>query len=693
MQASSADMTHEQQALIAEEDKYRRLFAEDRNSQDLDDPHLMLTEVFGQSSASWDYQPESAAEQRVPKLLTTHQGPLQTGRAITDTLDQFKQNWNNFSQNMFAGLDFSNVFIAGGSVLAALTNKQGGDTYGKSDIDVFIYGITDDAAANAKLKHIHDVIQRTSSQCAVIRTKRTVTFINSYPYRHVQVILKLYKSPAEVLLGFDVDCCTFGFDGEKVWSMERGHRAVVKRYNLANETRRSTTYEGRLYKYSKRGFAVAVPNFDKTTINAGIYTMRTWQANGLAKLVLFDHNQQLGIEEEYSEDSDYSPDLEIPWGPGWTTQAIVNKLNAKDKSQFYAAKFRAAHEGSDPSPSGSAHKHLFVPGLDDMIKGDFWCDECKATQQLPDESDEDFVPRRIVWLKEAPAYQDIDKGFTRKLMTGSFKVPLDTNWRELALNGPPDTFVPARPRRIKASKRALKAAPSKNSRSVLFGGPQTTTVQATNALPVTATPHMREAGHFPFGPATTVGISTTPGPKTPVRAAQRAVASAIPANSPLRIYGTTAIAPASPARSYLAEIGDGFASDVHAFGIQPGGPASPFTPATIDPLGLISSALNLTPTTTTTLAGLTTTTSNTQGTGAVVVASDRQYGDLTPPSRALYLISLAYKQGDISMSEREKLKELFIQGSEIISAAVEVFDIDRDMLELVDTFKRLSFNA
>jgi len=43
--------------------------------------------------------------------------------------------------------------------------------------------------------------------------------------------------------------------------MERGRRAVTRRYNLVNETRRSTSYEGRLYKYSKRGFIVLVPGY------------------------------------------------------------------------------------------------------------------------------------------------------------------------------------------------------------------------------------------------------------------------------------------------------------------------------------------------------------------------------------------------------------------------------------------------
>jgi hypothetical protein len=48
------------------------------------------------------------------------------------------------------------------------------------------------------------------------------------------VILRLYKSPAEVLLGFDIDSCCVGYDGTDVWCQERFRRALTKRYNLVN---------------------------------------------------------------------------------------------------------------------------------------------------------------------------------------------------------------------------------------------------------------------------------------------------------------------------------------------------------------------------------------------------------------------------------------------------------------------------
>jgi len=87
------------------------------------------------------------------------------------------------------GLDWSNLFVAGGAVLGNIAKDRAG--YNSSDIDIFLYGIFDDDAANKKLRHIHEVVTRNSkSRGDVIRTDRAVTILNSYPYRHVQVVLR-----------------------------------------------------------------------------------------------------------------------------------------------------------------------------------------------------------------------------------------------------------------------------------------------------------------------------------------------------------------------------------------------------------------------------------------------------------------------------------------------------------------------
>lgn len=55
-----------------------------------------------------------------------------------------------------------------------------------------------------------------TNQIFAVRSQKTVTFVSEFPYRKIQVVLRLYKSLAEVLHGFDVDACSVGFDGQKV---------------------------------------------------------------------------------------------------------------------------------------------------------------------------------------------------------------------------------------------------------------------------------------------------------------------------------------------------------------------------------------------------------------------------------------------------------------------------------------------
>ena len=113
--------------------------------------------------------------------------------------------------------------------------------------------------------------------------------------------------------------------------------------------RRSLTDETRLFKYSKRGFAVAVSELDKSRINiAAVLRSAYGQPRGLIGLLRLDHkyntgsNQQprfRGIgrgrtpEDDYSESQEEAQNIPgdyvpyIPWGPRWTVKSIRSHLN------------------------------------------------------------------------------------------------------------------------------------------------------------------------------------------------------------------------------------------------------------------------------------------------------------------------------------------------------------------------------
>lgn len=87
----------------------------------------------------------------------------------------------------------------------------------------------------------------------IIRTEHAITFRMNHPIRSIQIILRLYKSPAEILIGFDLASCSIGFDGHEVYCLPRTRKALLTRCNLVDPDRQSLSYETRLVKYALRG--------------------------------------------------------------------------------------------------------------------------------------------------------------------------------------------------------------------------------------------------------------------------------------------------------------------------------------------------------------------------------------------------------------------------------------------------------
>lgn len=128
-----------------------------------------------------------------------------------------------------------------------------------SDVDLFIWGLHE-AAAVEKIKEIELRIRNSIlAETTTIRTKNAITIASQYPTRHVQIVLRLYKSVSEILTGFDVDCSCFAYDGAQVYGVPRGIAAFMTQINTIDLTRRSPSYESRLSKYSRRGFEVYWP--------------------------------------------------------------------------------------------------------------------------------------------------------------------------------------------------------------------------------------------------------------------------------------------------------------------------------------------------------------------------------------------------------------------------------------------------
>ena|SRR3990167_2074033 len=85
----------------------------------------------------------------MPKILDSVRTKA-TGPAIVPKTT-YLDRWESFTCGMFKGMDWNNVFAAGGAVLACLSSADSTNSYASSDIDLFIYGIFDDETANIKV--------------------------------------------------------------------------------------------------------------------------------------------------------------------------------------------------------------------------------------------------------------------------------------------------------------------------------------------------------------------------------------------------------------------------------------------------------------------------------------------------------------------------------------------------------------
>jgi len=181
-----------------------------------------------------------------------------------------------------------NTFVAGGKLFSILFGVKSTDT------DLFIYGC-DEKKARKKVREIakkffenndaliFDFKNRTISNkndeydvnwSSQTRTENCLTLthcgnVNLFD-KVVQIIFRLYKSPSEVLHGFDVDSCCIGFDGEDIWITERCLFSLIFGYNTVNFKRMSPSYETRLVKYANRGMKIYVPGFEMGKVNQGV---------------------------------------------------------------------------------------------------------------------------------------------------------------------------------------------------------------------------------------------------------------------------------------------------------------------------------------------------------------------------------------------------------------------------------------
>ncbi|KAF8987598.1 hypothetical protein BDQ17DRAFT_1435523 [Cyathus striatus] len=257
---------------IDDEAALRRLWATDKSNSRLANPYVGLVDVFAapasiRTTRARVISPDGSNLNTKYVCPLTEENRRKEGDAcMVDSLDEFKKNWAIFTEGSLSQLlDWNNVIASGGSVLACLTPLP--DEYPASDVDLFLWGMNAEQAEK-KIVQIYEAVRDSVPwDVTCVRTKHTVSIHSQYPYRSIQIVLRLYSSPAEILAGFDVDAPCCAYDGTRVLASPRSIVAQMRQCNTIDVTRRSPSYEVRLTKYAARGYEVYVPTLERDLVD------------------------------------------------------------------------------------------------------------------------------------------------------------------------------------------------------------------------------------------------------------------------------------------------------------------------------------------------------------------------------------------------------------------------------------------
>lgn len=203
----------------------RGVFAQDRQNPLLADPHINLLPLFTSDTSrittrARNLEVETEEEKsRYVMELPDEKRRANGAPATVANIEEFRHNFNLFSESSLTEMDWSNVVAAGSSVVNCLlpvpdefnVNKRKLREYyhekfcPASDVDLFLYGLTHEQAIE-KMKQIEQAVRDSVlHEVTVVRTKYAVTIASQYPVRHIQVCISFrflrHKSSC-----FETDC-------------------------------------------------------------------------------------------------------------------------------------------------------------------------------------------------------------------------------------------------------------------------------------------------------------------------------------------------------------------------------------------------------------------------------------------------------------------------------------------------------
>ena len=179
--------------------------------------------------------------------FAAHHNELEPSQCVlVRTLDEWKLAFSRHNPDILDRLGSVSCparckwVIAGGSVLRALLRRPpAAAAFDDTDVDIFI--VAEEAADATRLaESIWCALAADGEEWVLSRGQYVINMIRSggelasAAQPPVQIVLRLYESPSEVLHGFDVDPCAVAFDGEGLHALPRAIEALRTGYGVLN---------------------------------------------------------------------------------------------------------------------------------------------------------------------------------------------------------------------------------------------------------------------------------------------------------------------------------------------------------------------------------------------------------------------------------------------------------------------------
>lgn len=209
------------------------------------------------------------------------------------------------------------LMIAGGYIINNILGLPEDPTI---DIDIFVI-------SDSPVKTLRDYLNWMDKNFGIDwcrRTDKVITLKSTNGYL-IQIMLRDYKSPEQVLFGFDVDSSSCGYYNGSYYVTDRCKYAMVNRVNNVDLGRISTSYEYRLAKYaSRKGFYVNNPGFNrkmegeiknKLDVRTKSGKKKYQTINGLRKLIYIEKKLEADLGRDIDSivtiESDYHHYLNV----------------------------------------------------------------------------------------------------------------------------------------------------------------------------------------------------------------------------------------------------------------------------------------------------------------------------------------------------------------------------------------------